>query len=358
MDLIKQGLAGDTYFQALLQALYETIIITEFDGSIVETNSRAEEVFAIKTEEFRKKNIRDLISGFDVNILKSVTDALNVQRYVVLEASCVIRDGSIFPAEIAVGKINIGGNLRLCFSIRDTTSRTQAESKLTQAQEEIIRMQAVKTRLDTITTLAHEINNPLQMLLSMVEADKNIRYAAPLNRIIAVMQEMRRDEELKTVKYASGTHRFEILGPDVARSRAKSILVVDDEPTLLRFFESVIKDDISDVSIDTASDGGEALAEFHLKHHALIILDIAMPVMNGEEAFHAIKRTCKEKNWEMPAVIFCTGYTPPESIRQAIAKDNLHCYLPKPVGRDTLLNAVKNRLEYLALSHGAGTQAK
>ena len=35
----------------------------------------------------------------------------------------------------------------------------------------------------------------------------------PLNRIIAVMQEMRRDEELKTVKYAGGTHRFEIPHP-------------------------------------------------------------------------------------------------------------------------------------------------
>jgi len=91
--------------------------------------------------------------------------------------------------------------------------------------------------------------------------------------------------------------------------------------------------------VDCAANGAEALASFHIKHQSLLILDIAMPVMNGEEAFHELKQICKEKKWEMPAVIFCTGYTPPDSIREAIANENIHCYLPKPVTKETLVNA-------------------
>ena len=74
--------------------------------------------------------------------------------------------------------------------------------------------------------------------------------------------------------------------------------------------------------------------------------------MDGAEAFLEIKKFCKENKWEMPAVIFCTGYTPPESVREAIEKEQLHCYLPKPVTGDVIVDAVKNRMEYYELSHG------
>ena len=55
-----------------------------------------------------------------------------------------------------------------------------------------------------------------------------------------------------------------------------------------------------------------------------------MPIMNGEETFHETQAVCKEKNWEMPAVIFCTGYTPPESIREAIAREICIATCPSP----------------------------
>jgi len=185
----------------------------------------------------------------------------------------------------------------------------------------------------------------------MVESDRNVRYATPLNRIVAVMQEMRREEELKRIKYAGEAYRFEIPGPDVSRSRPRHVLVVDDEPTLLKFVEHVLQHDLPDLTVDCAVNGAEAIASFHVRHHSLIILDISMPVMNGEDAFLEVKRICKEKKWEMPAVIFCTGYTPPDSIRQAIAEENIHCYLPKPVTKETIVNAVKNRLEFFELTH-------
>lgn len=341
----------DSRYYVLLQGLYESILITDLQGRIVDANIRAEELFQLSTEALRERAIGDVVSGFDEGILHNVTESLATQKHVMIEASCVRPDGTLLPAEIAVNRIELKNEAQLCFSMRDVTARNETAHQLEKAQEDILNMEKTKTRLETITTLAHEINNPLQSLLGMVEADRSVRYTAPLNRIVAVMQEMRREEELKRVKYAGESYRFEIPAPDIIRSRPKNVLIVDDEPTLLKFFEYVLQHDLPDLSVDCASDGGEAIASFHIKHHSLIILDIAMPVMNGEEAFHEIKRICKEKKWEMPAVIFCTGYTPPDSIREAIAKENIHCYLPKPVTKDTLINAVKNRLEFLDLTH-------
>jgi PAS domain S-box-containing protein len=342
---------GDVRYHAFLHALYESILITNPQGKILDANKQAERLFQIDGPGLRERNVHDLISGFDDTILHNVNESMTPQKHVLIEASGVRRDGTLFPAEIAVSRLVLGDATQLCFSVRDATARNETSSQLEEAQEELLRVEKIRTRLETITTLAHEINNPLQTLLSMVEADRNVRYGMPLSRIVSVLQEMQREEELKRVKYAGDTYRFEIPAPDVARARPKHVLVVDDEPTLLTFFESILREEIPNLTVDRASNGAEAVASFHIKHHSLIILDISMPVMNGEEAFHELKRICKERKWEMPAVIFCTGYTPPDSIRQAIAKENVHCYLPKPVTKDTLINAVKNRLEFHELTH-------
>ena len=343
--------SADARYYALVQGMYESILITDQQGSILDANARAEELFLIVTAELRGRRVHDLISGFDDNMLRNVIESLNAQPHLLIEASGVRCNGTLFPAEIAVHRIVSEDSTQLCFSIRDVTSRNETANKLEEARESVLRMEKIKARLDTITTLAHEINNPLQSLLSLVESDRNARYAAPLNRIVAVMQEMRRNEELKRVKYAGEAYRFEIPSADVAKSRARQVLVVDDEPMVRKFFERVLQQDLPDLSIDCAADGAEAIALFCAKHHSFIIMDVSMPVMTGEEAFHELKRICKEKKWEMPAVIFFTGYTPPDSIREAIAKDNIHCYLPKPVTKDALVSALKNRLDLYELTH-------
>jgi PAS domain S-box-containing protein len=346
--------AGDSTFNELLQSVYEAIFITDVRGTIAIANSRAEELLLSGAGELRDKGMADVISGFNEEILRSIIESLQEQRHILLEAACVRRDATTFSAEIAVHKIHLAAEPQLCFSIRDVTARAQAEAKLEEAREELIHAEKVKARMETITTLAHEINNPLQMLMSMVEADGNVRYAAPLNRISTVMQELRLQEELKTLRYAGGAQRYEIPASDVAPTHGRNLLIVDDEVTLRRFFQSIITAKIPNLQIDTAADGQEGLAAFRLKHHSVVILDIAMPVMDGERAFHEMKKICRENKWEMPAVIFCTGYTPPESVRQALQNEQLHCYLPKPVTGDVLVSSVKNRLEYYELSHGKG----
>lgn len=346
--------AGDSAFNELLQSVYEAILITSVQGDIAIANSRAEELFLLGREELTGRNVSTLISGFSEEILKNVMDSLQEQKHILLEAACVRRDGTTFSGEIAVHRIRLAAEPQLCFAIRDVTARAEAESKLEEAREELIRAEKVKARMETITTLAHEINNPLQMLMSMVEADGNVRYAAPLNRISTVMQELRLQEELKTLRYAGGAQRYEIPASDVAPTHGQSLLIVDDEVTLRRFFQSIIAAKLPNLHIDTAADGQEAVAAFRARHHAVIILDIAMPIMDGERAFQEIRKICKENKWEMPAIIFCTGYTPPASVREAVQNEQLHCYLPKPVTGDVLVSSVKNRLEFHELSHGKG----
>ncbi len=80
----------------------------------------------------------------------------------------------------------------------------------------------------------------------------------------------------------------------------KLILVVDDDPNFRRSIIEVL----SKASFRTAeaADGRRGLAMFHEIHPDLIILDIAMPEMDGDEVCRAIRQT----NDQTP-VIFLTA---------------------------------------------------
>ena len=345
---------SDACYREVVRGLYEAVIITDLNGTVIDTNPRAAALFGQDATALRKKNICDVLSGLDHPTLQGLVEALAGQKHVLIEASGVRNDTSLFPAELAAHRAkDEAGNDWLCFSVRDVTHSNRVEDKLEEAQERLLTMERIKTRMDTITTLAHEINNPLQSLMGMIEGDKNIRYARPLNRIVAVMQEMCQNEELKSVKYAGSSNRLALLPPDTLRCTARHLLIVEDELTLRNYFSSLLREKIPDLVIDCVENGAEALESFKVKHQAVIIMDIFMPVMNGEEAFRLIRKTCSEKQWEMPSVVFCTGYIPPDSVREAIANDSLHCYLAKPVAGETIVNAIRNRFEFHALSSGS-----
>mgnify|MGYP001564990141 CR=1 FL=1 len=122
------------------------------------------------------------------------------------------------------------------------------------------------------------------------------------------------------------------------------LLIVDDENAIRAVFSRVLSYGLPHCRIDLAVNGAEAVDAFRAIHHGLLLMDLKMPVMDGEEAFCQIRDICEKEGWEMPAVVFCTGYNPSEGIRKIVANSRVHCLLHKPVSNDVLLEALKSRL--------------
>jgi two-component system, NtrC family, response regulator AtoC len=123
------------------------------------------------------------------------------------------------------------------------------------------------------------------------------------------------------------------------------ILIVDDERSIRRLFAMVLASELPEHHIDSAEDGSQALEAFRLHHHALLLMDLRMPVMDGRAAFVEIEKACREANWEMPSVVFCTGYAPPDAVRIVVETSrDFHALIAKPVSTETLVDVVKRRL--------------
>ena len=92
-------------------------------------------------------------------------------------------------------------------------------------------------------------------------------------------------------------------GEVIAKSgSALNVLVVDDEARSREVLMAYLRTD--DHSVATASSGREALEKFRLRHFDLVIMDRAMPEMNGEQTARFIKQV----NQNIP-VILLTGFS-------------------------------------------------
>jgi len=123
------------------------------------------------------------------------------------------------------------------------------------------------------------------------------------------------------------------------------ILLVDDEAGILQLFQVILSSAFRGCKVETAENGADAVAAFDRGHHAVILMDLHMPVMDGQTAFAKIEEVCSMKNWEMPAVIFCTGFAPPDTVAKIVEEDSTHGLILKPVSTETLVRAVASRLK-------------
>lgn len=122
---------------------------------------------------------------------------------------------------------------------------------------------------------------------------------------------------------------------------SQRVLIVDDEPNILKLFKTLISISLPDVQVDLAVNGADAVERFERFHEAVILMDLHMPVMTGQRAFQRIEQMCGEKGWAMPSVIFCTGYAPPEAVFNVVHEGSRHRLLQKPVSAERLVENVK-----------------
>lgn len=121
--------AGQSKYEQLLQSIYDASVITDLQGHIVDSNIRATEFLLYQKPEFNKLTILDIISGSDISLLNTLCQNLQNEKFALLQAYCLRKDRTYFPAEIAVNLLRFEDK-RLCFFIRDVSVRRQAEEML------------------------------------------------------------------------------------------------------------------------------------------------------------------------------------------------------------------------------------
>ena len=132
-----------------------------------------------------------------------------------------------------------------------------------------------------------------------------------------------------------------IIRQDVRGGMMARILVVDDEPAIRRLLRLTMG---SEHDVDEAADGAEALERLTQERPDVVLLDVAMPVMDGLAVCRAARA---DPSLERLAIVVVSAVASREDALAAGADR----YFPKPYRPLALLEAID---ELLALQ---GTQS-
>jgi len=120
--------------------------------------------------------------------------------------------------------------------------------------------------------------------------------------------------------------------------RQAHIMLVDDDPSILSALRTLLE--ISGYNVSAFGDGHQAIRFFQERSRSieLVLLDMIMPRISGEQVFHELKQTDPEVK-----VLFMSGSCESQTIRDLLAKDHTG-FLQKPFTIHKLLEALSGFL--------------
>lgn len=130
----------------------------------------------------------------------------------------------------------------------------------------------------------------------------------------------------------------------VSASQAKTVLLVDDEPTLVATLKYNLERE--GYRVVTATDGEKALLTARAEHPELIILDLMLPVMDGLEVCRILRRETSQPILMLTA----RGEEVDKVVGLELGADD---YVTKPFGMRELLARVR-----ALLRRTAGTESE
>ncbi|GAC1352075.1 MAG: hypothetical protein NVS3B20_10240 [Polyangiales bacterium] len=116
------------------------------------------------------------------------------------------------------------------------------------------------------------------------------------------------------------------------------VLLVDDSEAILAYEQLVLGDRCD---LQTAKDGREALAKMRAERPDLVLLDLSMPVLDGDAVLAEMQ--ADETLKDTPVVIVSSERTRAETALRGGAL----AYVPKPIHADALLSAVERAMTHV-----------
>ena len=148
------------------------------------------------------------------------------------------------------------------------------------------------------------------------------------------------------ISFSSSTKKF--------KAKNARILVVDDVAMNLKVVSGLLKE--TEIHIDTATNGEDALQLVEENHYDLILLDHMMPVMDGIETLQCMKEI---KNFDIrktPVVMLTANAV--VGAKDAYMQAGFTDYITKPIREEVLLSTVKKYLSQELIAENNSVEVK
>jgi PAS domain S-box-containing protein len=293
------------YFERLLESSPDIVVAVDREGTIIFYNDGAQQTLGYAPEEVLGQHVTRRQPDPDEarNVMKAV------RQKQPSETTFVTKSGARIPVIVA-GSI-----------IRDGAGRELGSIGFAKDLREIRRRDQLATLGEIAIGLAHEINNPLEVIVNnlnlleahiakvtsdddfVVEGERIDSVHTALRRIQGIVNqltEMAHGSEYATREYLPGAQMTDLRahGPnDGARAataphdedlRGLRILVVDDDLGICQSLRDLLTQEGLEVLVATG--GREAIARLENASVDLVLSDVVMPDLDGYQVYQEIQR--------------------------------------------------------------------
>jgi len=166
-------------FRAVIDSAHDAIIAIDARGNIETFNRAAQRIFGYTPGEIIGKNVSTLMpqpyrrehDGYLNNYLTTgIPKIIGTGR----EVQAQRKDGSVFPIDLSVGEMNVGGQRGFIGIIRDITARRVAERQVRELTAEMLHISRLSAMGQLSSSIAHELNQPLTAVVNYTEAARQM----------------------------------------------------------------------------------------------------------------------------------------------------------------------------------------
>ncbi len=165
----------EAYLQAILDTVVEGIVVIDERGVIESANRAAERIFGYRESELVGQSVAILMppglaeqhAGYlDRYLASGEARIIGLGR----EVEARRRDGSRFPAELAVSEVRLPARRVFVGLVRDISDRRRSEERMRLRLNELAHASRLLELGEMTSGIAHEINQPLTAIVSFAEA--------------------------------------------------------------------------------------------------------------------------------------------------------------------------------------------
>ncbi|MCW5892829.1 MAG: response regulator [bacterium] len=298
------------YFEKLLESSPDIIVAVDREGTIVFYNDGARSTLGYSPEEVLGAHVTRLYPSLDEarRVMTAMRAGFGGEpgRGRNVETTFVTKSGTTMP-------VAISGSL-----IRDEHGEVRGSIGFAKDLREIHLHHRLETLEQVAVSLAHEINNPLEVIVNnlnlleqhiarvssdedfVVESERLESTHTAIARIHAILNrlsDLAHGTEYQTRDYLPGTKMTDLSGATPAQAdrrgtpdpelRGIRILVVDDDLGVCQSLRDLLTQEGCDVLV--AVGGREALAKLDTEPVDLVLSDVVMPDLDGYELFQEVR---------------------------------------------------------------------